>query len=153
MSLHVQNPRLDGDGDDRSGDRVDELKDLPHVGVSPPDHLVGHALVKHVYCTLKARNAAYLKRLAFFTLSEGSPATRPAHLRGSPPEVIDCIVRFDAADRAKGEAALACYRTYQTVVQEHDPMTTVAEGVCFELFGEQHDPPLGDLCEGLEAEG
>lgn len=118
-----------------------------------PDHLVAHALVKHVYCTLKARGVAYLKRLAFFTLSDGSTVRRPAHLRGSPPEAIDCIVPFGAADRAQGEAALACYRTYRTVVDEHDPMTTVAEGVCFEFFEEQHDPPLEDLCEGIDAAG
>ncbi len=114
-----------------------------------PDHLVAHAVVKRVVCALWADGADYLRRLAFFTLPEADDTGRPAHLKGSPPEAIDCVVDFSEADRKRAEAALACYLTYRDVVAEHQPLKTVAAGVCFSCFGERHRPPLSDLCEGL----
>ncbi|ARA93662.1 GlcNAc-PI de-N-acetylase [Rhodothermaceae bacterium RA] len=129
----------------------------PHVvvtypvhGISGhPDHLVTHAVVKRVYCEGRARGTS-LRRLAFFTLFEDGGAGRPAHLQGSPREAIDCIVPVGEADRQQGEAALACYVTYQAVVQAHDPLAQVAGGIPFELFQEHPRPRLRDLCEGLE---
>ncbi len=114
-----------------------------------PDHLVTHAVVKRVFCALRQDGAGYLRRLALYTLPEENDTGRPAHLKGSPPEAIGCVVRFDAADRAQAEAALACYETYRDLVEQHQPLKTVADGVCFCLFGEHHRPPLGDLFEGF----
>ncbi len=140
---------------------VDHVREVqPHVvvtyavhGISGhPDHLVGHAVVKRAYCALRAEeNAAYLQRLAFFTLPEEDDSGRPAHLKGSPPEAVDVVVPFEAEDRAQGEAALACYETYQDVVQAHQPLEHVTGGVHFELFQEAFDPPLGDLFERMGA--
>ncbi len=117
-----------------------------------PDHLVAHAVVKRVFCALRAEGAGYLRRLAFFTLTEENTTNRPAHLKGSPPEAIDCTVAFEEADRAQGKAALACYETYRDVVEAHQPLRHVAGGVCFSLFGEQRQPPLDDLFAGLAVE-
>lgn len=113
------------------------------------DHLVTHALVKRAFCVHRAAGTAPLRRLALFTVAEG--AERPSHLQASPPAAIDAIVRFSDADYARAQAALQCYRTYAKVVEKHQPLTTVAEGVCFELFQETHDPPLEDLTEQLPA--
>jgi len=109
-----------------------------------PDHLVGHAVVKRVFCALRRDGAAYLQRLAFFTLPEENTTDRPVHLKGSPDEAIDCVVSFTEDDLAAGKEALACYTTYRDVIQEHRPLRHVRGGVCFELFGEHHAPPLDD---------
>ena len=138
-------------------DRVGAV--TPHVlvtypvhGISGhPDHLVSHHLVKRVFCALRAGGASSLQRLAFFTLPEATDdADRPAHLHGSPDAAIDVIEQFSDADRARAEAALDCYVTYQDVVEAHDPLGTVADGVRFELFQETHAPPLDTLAAGLD---
>jgi LmbE family N-acetylglucosaminyl deacetylase len=131
----------------------------PHVvvtyaahGISGhPDHLVTHAAVKRVYCATR-ESASWLQRLALFTLREQGRAGRPSHLKGSPSEVIDCIVRFEDEDRELAAMALDAYRTYAAVVREHDPLAEVAEGVYFEFFGESFDPPVGSLLHGLAPE-
>lgn len=114
-----------------------------------PDHLVTHAVVKRVFCALREDSGGYLKRLAFFTLDDDARVHRPVHLRGTPREEIDCVVRFDERDRERGEAALRAYETYRDVVEEHRPLETVSEGICFVFFGESFDPPAGGLMEGL----
>ena len=113
------------------------------------DHLAGHAAVKRVFCTLRDEGAAFLKRLAFFTLPEADAPRRPAHLRSSPEKYIDCVVQAEAQDVEKARAALAAYETYQDVVEAHEPLRQVEGGVCFELFQEAPRPPLDDLFAGL----
>ena len=114
-----------------------------------PDHLVGHAVVKRVFCALRAEGASYLQRLAFFTLTEPAPPGRPAHLKSSPAEAVDCVLKPLPEDLEQGERALACYETYQAVVQAHDPLSQVRDGIAFELYQENFDPPLADLFAGL----
>ena len=114
-----------------------------------PDHLVAHAVVKRVYCALRADGAGYLRRLAFFTLPEEDTSGRPAHLKGSPPEAIDGIVPFSDDDRARAEAALACYETYRDVIEQHQPLRHVAGGIHFSFFREHHPLPLDDVFEAL----
>lgn len=139
-------------------ERVEAVK--PHVvvtypvhGISGhPDHLVGHGVVKRVFCALRADGIAYLQRLAFFTLPEEGEAERPAHLQGSPAEAIDVIEAFSEEDLVRARSALDCYTTYQDVIEAHRPLESVAEGVHFELFQEAHTPPLDALAAGLGAE-
>ncbi len=114
-----------------------------------PDHLVAHAVVKRIYCALRADGAGYLRRLAFFTLPEENTSGRPAHLKGSPPEAIDSIVPFSDDDRARAEAALACYETYRDVIEQHQPLRHVAGGIHFSFFREHHSLPLDDVFEAL----
>jgi len=123
----------------------------PVHGISGhPDHLVSHHLVKRVFCGLRADGALSLQRLAFFTLLEAADgAGRPNHLQGSPEAAIDVMERFVDADRARAEEALNCYVTYQDVIEEHTPLSTVADGVRFEVFQETHTPPLDTLTAGL----
>lgn len=117
-----------------------------------PDHVVAHSIVKHVFCALRAQATTFLKRLAFFTLSEAGGTGRPDHLKSSPPEAIDCIVPFDEEDRRQAEAALDCYETYQEVIERHRPLDHVGDGICFELFQEAFSPPLEDLVDQLPEE-
>lgn len=112
-----------------------------------PDHLVTHATVKRVFCALRERRP-FLRRLAFFTLPEGL-TEKPPHLRTSPRAQIDACVSFAPEDLERAAAALACYRTYQRVIEQNRPLASVAEGVCFELFQEVFDPPLEDLTAQL----
>ena len=116
-----------------------------------PDHLVTHAVVKRVFCALRDEASEHApRRLAFFTLAENDNTGRPAHLKGSPDAAIDCIVSFSEEDKRQGEQALACYRTYQDIVREHQPLEHVKGGVRFILFGEDHEERLDSLAAGLD---
>ncbi|MFN3596457.1 MAG: PIG-L deacetylase family protein [Rubricoccaceae bacterium] len=115
------------------------------------DHLVVHAAVKRVFCALRdtvPRRAP--RRLALFALVEGEMEGAAAHLRGVDPARIGARVAFSAEDRARAEAALACYETYAEVVRKHRPLEQVAAGVAFELFGEPaRATPLRALTDAL----
>lgn len=138
-------------------ERIQDVK--PHVvvtyavhGISGhPDHLVSHAIVKRTYCALRAESVDHLQRLAFFTIPEEDDADRPAHLKGSPNEAIDVVEMFSADDLARARTALDSYATYRDVIEEHQPLRAVANGVCFELFQEDHQPRLDALVAGLDA--
>ncbi len=115
------------------------------------DHLVTHAVVKRVYLQLRDHGADYLKRLAFFTLTE-EQATRAsgAHrLSGSTPEEIDCIVAVDDEDMEAFRKALDCYRTYKAMIERTGVRKTMDREVAFEFFQEDWSPPVADVCEGL----
>ena len=116
-----------------------------------PDHLVTHAVVKRAFCARRANEeAGDLQRLAFFTLPEEDD-DRPEHLQGSPAEAIDVVDVFRDEDLVRAHDALDCYVTYQEVIEAHRPLRAVADGICFELFQEQHIPPLDALTAGLDA--
>ncbi len=128
--------------------RPDVVVTYPVHGISGhPDHLVTHAVVKRVCCALREQ-LGFPRRLAFFTLPEGLEK-KPAHLHTSPRARIDVCIPLTIEDFERAEAALACYRTYWRVIEEHRPLESVTEGVCFELFQEAFDPPLDDLTDRL----
>jgi LmbE family N-acetylglucosaminyl deacetylase len=114
------------------------------------DHIGTHAAVKRVFCAEReaAAPARRPRRLALFTLV-APVEDGPDHLRGSDSDRIDCVEPFAPEDRARAEAALACYKTYRDVVEAHDPLQQVEEGVAFELFHERHRPRLSDLTDQL----
>lgn len=115
-----------------------------------PDHLAGHAAVKRVFCALRRDgDAASPRRLAFFTLPPSDDPERPAHLRASPWEHIAVVERVSEEDIARGHEALSCYKTYKSVIEQHQPLRQVEEGVCFELFGEPVHPRRDSLSTGL----
>jgi LmbE family N-acetylglucosaminyl deacetylase len=131
----------------------DVVVTYPVHGISGhPDHLVAHGVVKRVACALQADGASHPRRLAFFTLPPPpEDADRPAHLRHSPPALIDCVVNVNDADLETAREALHCYETYRPVIDEHQPLRSVADGVSFELFGEAHAPPLSGLLAEMDA--
>lgn len=120
----------------------------PHGNSVHPDHLVTHAVVKRAYCEARDRDGGP-RRLALFTLIQGEIADNPVGLRGSPRDAIGAVVPFADADREAGEAALACYETYQSVVEAHQPLRQVADGVAFVLFQERYEAPLDSLTDDL----
>jgi LmbE family N-acetylglucosaminyl deacetylase len=128
----------------------DVLVTYPVHGISGhPDHLVSHAVVKRLACELRALGRPYPKRLAFFTLQDTDSDNRPEHLSTSPDDAIDCVTPFTEADLERATAALYSYETYLPVIEEHQPLDEVRDGVAFELFGETHRPRLDDLTAEL----
>ena len=133
------------------------------------DHLVTHAVVKRAYVELRER-VPYLKRLAFGTITEeqaqefslrlreqqarvparpGASVFNP-RLSGSKPKEVDVIFEVDEIDIQNKHRALDCYVTYQDTIEQSGIKHHVSRQIPFEIYREEHDPPLGDLVEGLE---
>lgn len=137
---------------------TDEIERLrPQVVVTYPvhgisgfqDHLVAHAVVKRAFVALRER-APYLKRLAFHTITEEEAKKGYFKLSGSKPEEIDCLLAVDDVDVENRDRALDCYVTYQEVIQRTEIKNHIQRQVPFEVYGDHHDPRLGDLFEGLD---
>lgn len=113
------------------------------------DHLVAHAVVKRVYCSLRNEGKDYLKRLAFFTLDEQMAKGNPGvhNLSFSSEAEIDCRYQVSDDDLTAFNRALDCYETYQEMIEKSKVREKVGREVCYEIFGENHNPPLGDLSE------
>ena len=131
--------------------RPDVVVSYPVHGISGfHDHLVMHAVAKRVCLQSKERNG-YPKRLAFVALSE-EQAARSRHfpLSGSTSAEIDCVVVADNIDLRKKDEALDCYVTFQETIDKSGVRDMAFKESYFEIYQEQHDPPLTDLFEGLE---
>jgi N-acetylglucosamine malate deacetylase 2 len=117
-----------------------------------PDHLVTHAVVKRLYLEMRGRGADYLKRLAFFALSEAHNPVIPqdrVRIHFSPPQLIDCVVELGDDDFAAFHAALDCYATYKDVIQETGVRKAMGRQIAFEFFQESFNPPADSLLAGL----
>ena len=124
-----------------------------HGGSGFHDHLVTYAVVKRAYLQLKDDGAGYLKRLAFFTLPDsGAPSLLPdgfPRLKLSEPALIDCIVPLDEQNIQAMKNALACYETYQAMVQKTGVIEKIGNKVHFEIAFETHEEKLNDLAANL----
>jgi N-acetylglucosamine malate deacetylase 2 len=117
------------------------------------DHLVTHAVVKRVYLQLRDEGESYLKRLAFITIANRVTETSQSGnfvMKQSDPSLIDCEVALDPKGKEVLKAALSCYETYQEMIEKSGVIEKIGDKVCFEIFGEDHKPPLTDLTEGLQ---
>jgi LmbE family N-acetylglucosaminyl deacetylase len=113
------------------------------------DHLVAHAVVKRTFAEL-AERVTYLQRLAFFTITEEDAAKSKHHrLNYSKPEEIDCVFEVDQVDVERGCQALDCYATYQDAIEQTGIKDQIDSPVVFEIYGEHHSTPLGDLFDGV----
>ncbi len=114
------------------------------------DHLVTHAVVKRVFCAMRARNEIEeLKRLAFFTVLPSDEPEGPFSLKATDPEEIGALIPVDQEDIATARRALDCYETYQSVIENAKPLERVGNRVPFEIFGEAFQPPLSSLAASL----
>ena len=117
------------------------------------DHLVTHAVIKRLYLQMKDEGAHYLKRLAFFTVpDQEGPAVSNSNgirLKQSSKAEIDCILQLRPQDQELMKKALACYKTYQEVIQNTRVVEIIGDKLHFEIFGEEHEPPLNDLAASL----
>ena len=133
------------------------LRVKPHVVVTFPvhglsgfhDHLVTHAAVTRVYLELHGVRHPWLHRLAFFTMVV-APPNFPWHVNVTKPEEIDCAFDASDADMERFHRALDCYVTYADVIAATKIHDVFGKDVHFEIFREDHKPPLSDLFEGLQ---
>lgn len=113
------------------------------------DHLVTHAVVKRVYAEM-IKNSEFLKRLAFFTITEEAALMQKHfHLNGSKDEEIDCIYEVDEEDIEKSRKALDCYVTFKETIDASNIKDQIPKKVCFEIYQETQKPKLKNLFEKL----
>lgn len=113
------------------------------------DHLVCHAVVKHVFVEME-EEASYPKRLALFTITE-EEANKQEHfkLSFSKDEEIDCIFETDEIDIQNAIKALDCYESYIDIIKNSNIHQHIQKNVVFEIYREKHEPKLKDLFEKL----
>ena len=137
--------------------REEVLRVKPHVLVTFPvhgisgfhDHIVGYAAVTRVYLELRGPEHPWLQRLAFFTLVK-PPVEFPWHVNATKAEEIDCSFDVTAADMERFHKALDCYVTYADIIAETKIHDVFGHDVQFEIYREDHKPPLADLFAGLK---
>jgi LmbE family N-acetylglucosaminyl deacetylase len=113
------------------------------------DHLVCHAVVKSVFCDMQRAGKEYPKRLAFYTHFSEDTGDGKFELQSSKQEDIDCWVEANDDDYQKFLDALDCYETYQQVIEDSNVKEEVGYSVPFEIFQEDFDLPLDDICDQL----
>ena len=137
--------------------RDEILRVKPHAVVTFPihgisgfhDHIVTHFAVTRTYLELRGPDRPWLQRLAFFTVVS-APAEFPWHVNVTAPGEIDCEFQVMESDMERFHKALDCYKTYADVIARTKIHEVFDRKVHFELFREDHKPPLKDLCEGLK---
>lgn len=138
--------------------RTEILRVKPHVVVTFPlhglsgfpDHVVTHTAVTRVYLELHGPENPWLQRLAFHTMVT-PPAEFPWHVNVTKPEEIDCAFKVTDADMTLYHKALDCYVTYAEIIAQTKIHDVFGDEVHFEIYREDHKPPLEDLCAGLNA--
>jgi hypothetical protein len=105
-------------------------------------------VVKRAYVELRER-AAYLKRLAFWTIraEEAAGTSELFHLTGAKAQDIDAVLTVDEADVENQQQALDCTVTYQETIEQAGARRTIPCEAVFEIYQEAHDPPLKSLFE------
>ncbi len=116
------------------------------------DHLVCHGVVKRVFLELRDKGAMYLKRLAFFTLSEPDRDTPKGihRLNYSTADEIDCVIKCDDEDLESMNKSLSCYKTYGDTIRDSKVTEIIGRKANFEIFQENYSNPLEDLCLDLK---
>jgi hypothetical protein len=104
-------------------------------------------VVKRAYVELRER-APYLKRLAFYTITEEEAGQAEwVHLTGSKSEDIDAVLTVDEVDLEAMRRALDCYVTYAETIETSGIKRNIPREAVFELYQEAHDPPLESLVD------
>jgi len=113
------------------------------------DHLVSHAVVKRVFVELREEHP-WLRRLALVTVPEEVAAASPHfRLSWSTPAEIDAEITVAEEDVERTQRALDCYVTFLETIEKSGIREMISTRWVFEIFQEDHDPPLTDLFEGL----
>jgi LmbE family N-acetylglucosaminyl deacetylase/CheY-like chemotaxis protein len=133
---------------------ADVIVSYPVHGISGfPDHLVTHAVVKRMFCSMREKGSPYPKRLAMFTLSPDQQRGFEASaipVKSSSADSLLVRTEVDADDRKAMDKALDCYLTYQETIQKTMRTAPPFEEVVFELFDEKPNMVYSDICEGLK---
>lgn len=113
------------------------------------DHLVIHAVVKRVYAEMKEKSG-YLKRLAFFTVTEEQASNQKHfHINGSKDDEIDCYYEVEEVDIENSRKALDCYVTFKETIDASDIKNQLNNTVSFEIYQEKYEPKLKNIFEKL----
>ncbi|MDX1591073.1 MAG: PIG-L family deacetylase [Balneolaceae bacterium] len=113
------------------------------------DHLVTHAVVKRVFCSLRAKDSDFPKRLALFTRMGEVVKDGKFRLEASSDEEIDFVEMCNDTDMQKFRDALDCYETYQQVIEDSKVKEVTTKEVPFEIFGEEINGRLTSISDGL----
>ena len=115
------------------------------------DHLVTHAVVKRLFVDMR-EEYNWLQRFAMITLTEEESKVSPMfRLNGSKPEDIDCLMAVEDEDIEAVQRALDCYTTFLETIEGAGVRNVFSHITPYEIYDEQHDPPLDDLFAGLDA--
>ena len=90
----------------------------------------------------------WLQRLAFFSAGRGAGRFL-WHVNVTKPKEIDCAFGASEADMERFHKALECYVMYADVIAATKVHKVFGKDVYFEIFREDHKPPLRDLFDGL----
>lgn len=131
--------------------KPDVLVTYPVHGISGfHDHLVCHAVVKRLFLRMRDEGAAYLKRLAFFSVMEPEIPHEGIHrLSYIRSEDIGCRFTVAPEDIDKFHKALDCYVTYQQVIENSRVREVIGSDAVFEIFMERFSKPINGLDEQL----
>lgn len=113
------------------------------------DHLVTHAVVKRVFCSMQESGMSYPRRLAFFTRMGEVFMDGKFRLEISKPEEIAWIEECNNEDMKAFHEALDCYKTYKEVIEQSKVREVTTNRVPFEIFGETFDTPLKSIADKL----
>lgn len=113
------------------------------------DHLVSHAVVKRVFCQMKAEGSLFPKRLALFTRMGEVSVDGKFRLAVSADDEIKFIQKCNDEDIQKFHEALDCYETYQQVIEDSGVKNVVTNEVPFEIFGEDIEGRLESIVDGI----
>ena len=118
------------------------------------DHLAIHGVVKRLFCALRQKpDYQFLQRLAFFTLpvpKDSKEKGGTAHVNRTKWKDIDCVVQLTEEEREVLKEALYCYETFMDIIKETGVIEEIGDRVHFEFFGEDHQPVLSNLTDGLK---
>ena len=130
--------------------KPDVIVTYPVHGISGfHDHLITHAVVKRVYMEMKD-NSPYLKRLAFFTITEdAAKLQKHFKINGSTEDEIDCIYEVDDIDVENFKKALDCYVTFKDTIDATDVKNQFSKKAYFEIYREEFKEKLKDIFEKI----
>lgn len=113
------------------------------------DHLVTHAVVKRVFCSMKESGGYHARRLAFFTRMGELFLGGKFRLEISTPEEITWVEKCSEEDMKQFHAALDCYKTYKEIIEQSKVREVTTPSVPFEFFGEKPSRPLSSIADQL----
>lgn len=117
------------------------------------DHLAIHSAVKRIFSeSERYQKFPAWKRLALFTFPKPENSEQDgamAHVRTSPANMIDCVVKLNEEEKIKFKEALYCYETFIEVIESTQVIDRIGDKVYFEFFNEDFKPVLTDLTDKL----
>lgn len=133
--------------------KPDVVVSYPVHGISGfPDHLVMHAVIKRVFCQMRADGHNWLRRLAFFTISPEQHRGFEASsipVKSTPEHQIHVRTPVSELDNAMMDRALDCYVTYKETIEKTIKTVPPFHEIVFQLYNENPKEVLKNVTDGL----